>query len=419
MDPLIIEVSCYLVLSVLFFCLPKGWRLFLGIILLLLAGGEGVLRVYERHLAQKMAGQEAPENLLWIYDAERGWKMKPNARAEFIRMPSGNLTEIKTNSQGLRDEEYALENTTGKKRLLLLGDSLTAGFEVEKPYTIDSQLEILAEDKMEAINAGVRGYGTDQSYLYLKSEGYLYHPDMIVYNFYKNDPRNNITLHNPNRKFGKSYFVIQDGRLVLKGVPVPDQFNPPDIWLMSDPEVQDFYNRQVAAMDTMFPTERVFLYTNPPEDQEGRQREVQGLMIQRLLIYQWIQSWINHNLSLVQWFMDMPVGYRSQSKPDFVLNDEWLVTKALLLEMSRYAESIGAKFLVYEVTSTGFRIADTRMKSICQELRIPYFNSLEKFYKLSRGQPRFHFRNDYHWNEQGHRLAAESLYEELQNRGWL
>ena len=39
---------------------------------------------------------------------------------------------VAINSHGLRDGEYALEPTRGKKRMLVLGDSFAWGFGVER-----------------------------------------------------------------------------------------------------------------------------------------------------------------------------------------------------------------------------------------------------------------------------------------------
>jgi hypothetical protein len=75
---------------------------------------------------------------------------------------------------------------------------------------------------VRAINAGVRGYGTDQDYLYFRERGLRLEPDLVVFFHSSNDPSDNTTLHEMRRPFGKPAFSLRtDGALELVGSPVP------------------------------------------------------------------------------------------------------------------------------------------------------------------------------------------------------
>ena len=91
-----------------------------------------------------------------------------------------------------------------------MGDSVIAGLEVENDQVLDKRFGIMAQQpgKYEVVNAGVRGYGTDQSLLFFQNEGYKYHPDIVIYVFVNNDPMENVTIHKPNRKFGKDTLSV-------------------------------------------------------------------------------------------------------------------------------------------------------------------------------------------------------------------
>ncbi|MBC8495967.1 hypothetical protein H8D36_07460 [archaeon] len=85
----------------------------------------------------------------------------------------------KTNSQGLRDREYAFERDPGMKRILVFGDSNTFGHGI--PY--GKRFTDIAENhfsNVEIINFGVPGFGLDQKLIYFAKEGVNYLPDYAV-----------------------------------------------------------------------------------------------------------------------------------------------------------------------------------------------------------------------------------------------
>jgi lysophospholipase L1-like esterase len=124
-------------------------------------------------------------------DAELGWVLIPNSRFTH-KKPCFNV-EVKINSYGLRDEEFSLEKDKGTYRILVLGDSLTFGVGVENQDSYPEQLEEILNSKMqdryryEVVNAGVYGWGTHQEYKYLKRKGFDFDPNLIIVAFYSND----------------------------------------------------------------------------------------------------------------------------------------------------------------------------------------------------------------------------------------
>ena len=167
-------------------------------------------------------------SIFWQHDPLLGWSHEPNSRGTYIGpkpWPVEFSTSVEINSAGLRGPEVAPLPPDGL-RILFLGDSMVAAFEVESEETYAARIEEeLARSlgvPVQVLNAGVRGYGTDQSYLYFRERGYNWEPDAVVLAYSRNDRRNNITVHRMRRPFAKAAFVMEpDGSLKLVGHPIP------------------------------------------------------------------------------------------------------------------------------------------------------------------------------------------------------
>ncbi|MGQ0811537.1 MAG: SGNH/GDSL hydrolase family protein [Nitrospiraceae bacterium] len=98
---------------------------------------------------------------------------------------------VKINSHGFRDEEHAWEKERDTLRILGLGDSFTFGWGVSHKETFLKQLEPLVHHatgrQAETISAGVPGWGLNQYYLYLKTIGVKYSPDVVVLAYFTDD----------------------------------------------------------------------------------------------------------------------------------------------------------------------------------------------------------------------------------------
>jgi lysophospholipase L1-like esterase len=207
----------------------KGWRgnLLLGLASLLLAGGAAELGLRVAGYTALYDVYSKPE-LFWRHDALLGWSLEPGARGRYRGprpFPIEFDSAIEINSLGLRGPEPAAR-PPGGLRVILLGDSFVAGFEVEQDETFAARLEPLLTRRLgrpvEVINAGVRGYGTDQSLLWYRERGRALRPDLVVAVFSANDFEDNVTLHRAHRPFGKGAFALRpSGALELVGVPVP------------------------------------------------------------------------------------------------------------------------------------------------------------------------------------------------------
>jgi hypothetical protein len=167
-------------------------------------------------------------SVFWVHHPVLGWLHQPGAVGEYVGprpWPIEFRARVEINSLGLRGPEIPARRP-GERRVLLLGDSMVAAFEVEYQETFGARLEERLAQRLASpvrvINAGVRGYGTDQAYLLFRELGGELDPDLVVFFHSANDPVDNVTLHEMRRPFGKPVLgVAADGRLTPLGVPVP------------------------------------------------------------------------------------------------------------------------------------------------------------------------------------------------------
>lgn len=98
----------------------------------------------------------------------------------------GERILVRMNSQGFRGDE--LRNEPGLRRIAVYGDSLIEGEYSSLGSTFvkrfESYLTTNATEHVEAVNAGVVGYGPDQAFLKMKREIPGLNPDAIVLSVY-------------------------------------------------------------------------------------------------------------------------------------------------------------------------------------------------------------------------------------------
>lgn len=141
------------------------------------------------------------------FDHELGWAPRENfthAEKRFF---------VHQNQFGLRaPDDLQLKNTSGRKRVLVLGDSYVWGYGSTQEELFTNPEVYRTDD--ELINCGVSGYGTDQEYLFYLRQGQKFDVDEVVLAFtVYNDVQNN--LHSRQYDYLKPYFTLNAGQLVL------------------------------------------------------------------------------------------------------------------------------------------------------------------------------------------------------------
>ena len=146
------------------------------------------------------------------------------------RIPLGGTFHLfKSNSIGMRsDREYPLQISEKRKRIVLLGDSYTAGDGVSNGERFSDLLE-QSHTHLDVMNFGLNGSGTDQQVLIYETFAKSYESDAYIFAilteniarcgytcFPSWDWNEHLVVYRP-----KPYFTLEDDQLVLRNQPVP------------------------------------------------------------------------------------------------------------------------------------------------------------------------------------------------------
>jgi len=111
-------------------------------------------------------------------------------RASHDAVYPGTDIEVHTNAAGFRDREFT-SKPQGRFRIVVVGDSVTVGWEVASELTYPKQLERLLAQRggadVDVFNMGVGGYNSLQEVELIRSKALAYDPDLIILGFVLND----------------------------------------------------------------------------------------------------------------------------------------------------------------------------------------------------------------------------------------
>jgi hypothetical protein len=274
-----------------------------------------------------------------------GWASKPDLRD--VRVFGDEV--LNTNHRGLRGTTDFPFESSGRLRIVVLGDSFTFGEDVSDDETYSHYLQKLLP-KADVINLGVHGYGHDQMLLLLREEGLKYRPDVVVLGFVTVDVDRNVLGF---RDFAKPRFVSEGGRLQLANgtLPTPDEVLRWD-WLR--PRIWDALSMVAVEVQTRLGW-----------------RHAEAEEITRLLLGEIVRE--VRQAGAVPVLAYLPYG----------------------TELSSAAERTPGEALL-------FSFCESNSEAECFSTR-PFFRK-----DVQAGKVR---RSPFHWDAAGHRTAAEAIYD--------
>jgi len=155
--------------------------------------------------------------IFYTTDYYRGFALRPGVEGHYQREGE---SDVRINSDGLRDREHTKAKPADTVRIALLGDSFSEAMHVPMEQTFWSLLERRLQEcnlfpgkRVEVINFGVSGYGTAQELITLRQKVWDYSPDIVILAFTTfND------IYDNSRALSKTeevpYFVYRNGELI-------------------------------------------------------------------------------------------------------------------------------------------------------------------------------------------------------------
>jgi hypothetical protein len=367
-------------------------------------------------LRRRGGGKERDEASLYMeYDPHLGWKHRPLARATYHRREY--TTEVAFNSHGLREVERGY-SAPGRFRVLALGDSFVEGYTVPYERTVTHVLETALTRPgcpVEVLNAGTAAWSTDQEYLFYRDEGFRYRPQVVLVFFYYNDILSNAIAN----YFGSPKPLLargSDGRMVLTNDPVPRPPPPP-------PRTEEASPPSMPRGSVAFGWARDRLARGAPRAYNALAR---------------LHLWKPLGGDTVEQGDQLRVYKRRRQAP---IEEAWTLTAQILEALAREAMASGSRFAVvyvpsrmevsdrdWELTRLSYGMEEgvwdrtlvaRRVEDIGRQAGFPVLDltpALRAATGRFSGEP--YLLYDGHWNDRGHRAAADAVEAFLKVQGW-
>jgi hypothetical protein len=360
------------------------WVIFIAVFLLVVEGGLCLLGM-------------GPKETINQFHPKLGWVKTPDAVAEH----STSEFEItyRINSKGLReDEDLSVEKpAAGVKRVLMLGDSFTLGYTVNREDLFVDLLEskLNAEgrkEKIQVINAGTEGYSSDQELLWLREEGLKFGPDIAVMNFYQNDVywcSQDHYMRFPKPRFSAGGPAVAPEKALLED---PGEQG----WFTGSTAIGQFFARRGGGLE---------LYTTP----QGSSIPKEWAVLLKKEPDFIAESW-NHFRAVLEGFKK--TCEERKVKPLLAL----IPTKAQIY--SQFREEQGAQLGLPD-DAWDPDLPFEKALAICREIGLDVMDPRSKFANEANQGIDLYYIKDRHFSPEGNRAYAQALYYTLVGENYL
>ena len=313
----------------------------------------------------------------------------------------------RTNSQGFRDKERAIEKAEGAIRVLAIGDSFTWGAGVSYDLAFVTLLERRLQTELpglEVVNQGVPGWEPPQELHLLKNHGIGFSPDLVLLNFFVGNDimrRRGAETERALIVAGQSYYVHDNGNWVHDHI-------GPDRWFL-------YHN-----VNYLFRVgSRIFR-------QSQSEAKVVGMEVSPLG---------RSRKEYLQELDERTDIYLRQYPPP--VESSWIGTQSTLRELKEFLTARHVRLLIVLIPDQIQLDADLR-KDLLKEVRAsPSLYDFEKpqqllsgwcadnavvcldllpAFKTHREPARLYLQNDMHWSTAGHALAAQFIFPVLKTQ---
>ncbi len=155
-----------------------------------------ICALFAAELTLRIISPSKISNLIVVKDPLFGYLHKKDTSTEYLQ--GTKYFSIKINHEGLRQHDN-VDTDPNTVRILLLGDSYVFGWGVDYKDTFVYQLSQKAQleypnKKIQFLNAGHGGWGTQQMLAYLEKKGFDFKPNLIFMVMGPNDVEDNANV---------------------------------------------------------------------------------------------------------------------------------------------------------------------------------------------------------------------------------
>lgn len=299
-----------------------------------------------------------------------GWELVPGASG-FGRAG----TYIHINRDGFRDVDYPLKKKATVFRIMVIGDSFTFGQGVNLEDTYSKHLERRINDigkTSEVISCGVIGYGMWQYLETLKRKVIPYKPDLVILGLFIDDITTSVSPYKH-----------------LQNWPGTNPFAKDASGMMSRSYLWNFLKNWITLVETKYRYLRGHKYLKGIE----KRKEATGPA---------------HPES--NWYQIMYGKLPKNIYSDFA---ETLYT------FIRICETVNTQVIVVLIPDAAQLHEPDRQKvnlfvaQICKDIGVPFVDVIKRFEKEEDPRTLYLFPLDAHTSPKGHRLIADSIFEQI------
>lgn len=364
----------------------------------------GLLELGLRLFVPQVSPEMQSEALRGFYvaDPQTVYRNAPNARASF-RLAEASVT-FATNGQGLRESGDVGPPAQGVIRLLCIGDSFTFGWAVEAnqayPYLLNGS-KAADGTRIQSINAGVNGYGTDNEAAWLGEYGWALQPKIVLVAFFVgNDVRDDALGMNKTRVDSTGNLVPTDpNEMPDTAIPLTGSAGPLGAaknWLARNSYAYVFLRRianDLFAQKAQPKVRQPNLYDTAPIYFKSEPADLQA-------------GWDKATISL------------DRMRAEAAARGATLVLVAIPAREQvedNYWQQMKQAFGLSEA-QLNRDLPQSKLAAWSQRTATPYIDLLPGFRAAPENTP-LYYGQDPHWNPAGHAMAARLIKEGLVKLG--
>lgn len=340
------------------------------------------------------------------YDPDLGFRVRaysPSPLGRFGRGMDGTLT----NRFGFNDRDYPLEKPSGILRILVVGDSFCWAGGIEGNYS--ALLERKFEDRdgahrVDVINAGYEGTHTGEQLALLRKFGLQYQPDLVVLGFFMGNDFLEAQRFRKRIIVNKYlYDIDKRHEYRLLGYPIIARSR---LWLF----LQNFLNARSANAAAKREAEEWARATGQPAPISNLP-EATFYDVERARL-----ELFNRKTSAARFDDNIKYIFENIS----AMND-LLKSRGIKFVVAIYPDEVQVNEQQFATLADRFKLNQSDfdlnlgqriLRNFLESQQIPYLDMLDQFRAEAKQRDLYLFRNT-HWNPAGNELAAQILFQYL------